>query len=119
MKHDHTGDDLTKLYHGTQHLVHIMQEGLVPRTGLSDEEMLGKGVTTEAIYLTPDPQDAMKYGGNVIQVDARELELMAVNGENCWHYFTQDSIPVERLTFLDARGLFSALDEYNEHWKTI
>lgn len=113
MKHDYTGDDLTKLYHGTQHLIHVMEKGLEPRPVLSNKEMLGESVT-KAVFLTPDPAEAMKYLRNVVKVDARDLDLELIEGPEGWNYFSEQTIPVDRLEFLDAQGLINALNEYAE-----
>lgn len=111
MYHDFTGNNLAKLYHGTNHVTQIMAEGLEPRPGLSNEGMLGEDIE-EAIFLTPDPAEARKYGKHVIRVDARKLELGIVDGPQCWHYFSDEPIPVECLTLLDEQEFCNEEQEY-------
>ena len=111
MYHDFTGDNLAKLYHGTNHVTQVMAEGLEPRPGLSNEGMLGEGVE-EAIFLTPDPAEARNYGKHVLRVDARKLELGIVDGPQCWHYFSEQAIPVVCLTLLDEQEFCNEEQEY-------
>lgn len=95
MRHEFTGDDLTKLYHGTKNVRNVVFSGLIPAAGLSNVGMLGDNVQ-EAVFLTPDPLEAAEYGV-VLQVDASKLSLDIVDGPECFHYFTTETIAPELL----------------------
>lgn len=92
-----TGDDVSALFHGTSAVDAILAEGLVPDDGLSDEGMLGEGVT-HAVFLTTDPDEAATYGSHVLRVNAAGLDLIVVDGPNGWHYACAETITPDRIT---------------------
>lgn len=92
----YTGDDLTAMYHGTNAPEGALErDGLVPMDGLSDEGMLGDGVT-EAVFLTPDPHEAAEYGTRLLRVDISGLNYERVDGPDGWHYVVTETIEPER-----------------------
>ena len=85
------------LYHGTNTSPEFTaQHGLVPSPGLSDEGMLGEGVT-HAVFMTPDADEAAGYGRHVYRVDGRGLDLEKVDGPDGYHYVTLTPVSPDRL----------------------
>lgn len=87
------------LFHGSTRFRResVHRHGLIPGEGLSDEGMLGDGVTA-AVFLTPDEDEARQYGDDVWAVDVSGLDLEVVDGPDGYHYVSLDPIPADRLT---------------------
>jgi hypothetical protein len=94
-----------RLYHGsTGDHAEIMRSGLLPMPGLSNEGMLGEGVT-EAIFMTPDPEEAAEYGGAVYEIDYDGLDdIEPVDGPQGYHFTSRRPIEPSRLRRWEPDG---------------
>ncbi len=96
--HPVTGDDLTKLYHGSKLApLQVYLHGLTPR---------GAGT----VSLTPDFTEALRSGGTVVQVDARDLDLDVVGKPGRYRYASLSAISPSLISEPDTTGFDDVLD---------
>lgn len=101
-----TGDDISRLFHGTTatEVENIALHALTPGYGLSNEGMLGTdehGNPIEAgVFCTPDVDEAADYGSVVFEVDISGLDYIILDGPDGWHYVVIDpaGIAADRIT---------------------
>lgn len=86
------------MFHGTHPALEqrILKEGLKARP-LNQEGMLGEGIS-QAVFLTPDKEEAQEYGKKVFSVDTKGLNLIPVEGPYGLHYASPDDIPSQRIS---------------------
>jgi hypothetical protein len=101
-----TGEDVSRLFHGTtaNWIESITAHGLMPGYGLGEEDMLGTrpdGTPIECgVFCTPDIDEARDYGSTVFVVDISGLDYIVLDGPEGWHYVVIDpaGVPAHRVT---------------------